>query len=479
VSATEQPAALMWTVAQASGRGFSRSSNPMHMLGGAIAAADVIVVLSASIGTYVLRSGTLDTSFGLAAVTLLATLLTLNAMWLTGSYSRHVVASPSVQITRAAQGWAVVFLVLASLDYLANSSFDLPRSWVLESYVWVLFGLAFVRGAVYGKVRLWRRQGKLARTVAIVSLNHAGDDLPSHLVKAASDELRVLGIFVPHAEENQRNSINDLIALSRLVRIDDVIIAISGTPNAEVQHLVRTLAIIPTNVHVCPAMPRFRIASPKAGLVFGHSMLTVSSRPLLGWGRVLKRTEDILLSALALIILMPLLICIALLIKIDSPGPVLFRQKRLGFNNNIITIYKFRSMTHVASSGPDVTQARRQDPRVTRVGRIIRRTSIDELPQLINVIQDRMSLVGPRPHALAHNDQYASVIDGYLGRHRVQPGITGLAQVNGFRGETDTLNKMQGRVEFDLAYIDNWSPLLDLRILFRTVIFTLLDRNAY
>ena len=175
----------------------------------------------------------------------------------------------------------------------------------------------------------------------------------------------------------------------------------------------------------------------------------------------------------------PLLVVVALAIKLDSRGPVLFKQKRLGFNNNVIVVNKFRTMAHQPDPEVDVPQAVRGDARMTRLGRFLRRSSIDELPQLVNVLRGEMSLVGPRPHALPHNERYARQIDEYLGRHRVQPGITGWAQVNGFRGETDTLDKMQRRIDHDLAYIDQWSFTLDLKILLRTLLLCLFDRNAY
>ena len=185
------------------------------------------------------------------------------------------------------------------------------------------------------------------------------------------------------------------------------------------------------------------------------------------------------LLTLRLTWLSPVLIAAALMIKLDSPGPVLFRQRRYGFNNNPITVFKFRTMRHDQADDRLVPQARRNDPRVTRVGAFLRRTSLDELPQLINVLRSEMSLVGPRPHAVAHNEQYAHVIDDYLSRHRVKPGITGWAQVNGLRGETDTPDKMRRRVQYDLYYIDNWSLYLDFKILALTPFVGLVHKNAY
>jgi len=207
-------------------------------------------------------------------------------------------------------------------------------------------------------------------------------------------------------------------------------------------------------------------------------VLTVRQSSCTGINKVIKRVEDVVLSSVLLFMLAPLLLTVAACVKLSSPGPVLFRQKRLGFNNNVIEVLKFRTMV-VRTEEAGVPQATKDDPRVTRIGRFLRRSSIDELPQLLCVLNGDMSLVGPRPHALAHNDQYAAVIDNYLGRHRVQPGITGWAQVNGFRGETDTLDKMQSRVEHDMAYIDNWSIQLDIRILLATAFSSAAYKNAY
>jgi putative colanic acid biosysnthesis UDP-glucose lipid carrier transferase len=195
-------------------------------------------------------------------------------------------------------------------------------------------------------------------------------------------------------------------------------------------------------------------------------------------GNTLKRLIDITFALMGLIALAPVLIAIGVAVKLSSPGPVLFRQRRYGLNGQDIVIYKFRTMT-VMEDGAEVRQAQRLDHRITGLGRILRRTSLDELPQLINVLQGRMSMVGPRPHAVAHNELYRTQIDGYMLRHKVKPGITGWAQVNGFRGETDTLEKMKKRIEYDLDYINRWSLWLDLRIILQTVLVVFKRNNAY
>jgi putative colanic acid biosynthesis UDP-glucose lipid carrier transferase len=193
---------------------------------------------------------------------------------------------------------------------------------------------------------------------------------------------------------------------------------------------------------------------------------------------VLKRVTDVVLASLALLALAPVMILLAIAVKLTSAGPVLFRQRRYGLHGEEIMVYKFRSMT-VCEDGAVVNQATREDRRVTPLGRILRSTSLDELPQLLNVLEGKMSVVGPRPHAVAHNELYRKLINGYMIRHKVRPGITGLAQVNGLRGETETVEKMRERVRFDLEYLSHWSPWLDVKIIFKTLWVIARDQNAY
>ena len=204
-----------------------------------------------------------------------------------------------------------------------------------------------------------------------------------------------------------------------------------------------------------------------------------SPRPAVMSARIAKRLEDVVIGGLIFLMILPLCALIALAIKLTSPGPVLFKQYRTGINGRNFKVYKFRSMVVHAESKGQVTQATKRDARVTRIGAFLRRTSLDELPQFFNVLQGRMSIVGPRPHALAHNEYYKDLVESYMQRHKVKPGITGWAQVNGLRGETDTVEKMQARVEHDLWYIDNWSLWLDLKIILLTVFKGFMNPNAY
>jgi putative colanic acid biosynthesis UDP-glucose lipid carrier transferase len=204
----------------------------------------------------------------------------------------------------------------------------------------------------------------------------------------------------------------------------------------------------------------------------------VCETPFRGPAGVLKRLEDVVLALLILVLISPILLCIAIAVKLSSPGPVIFRQRRYGLDGEEILVYKFRSM-RVTEDGDKIEQARKNDDRVTPLGRILRKTSMDELPQFVNVLQGRMSIVGPRPHAVAHNELYRGLIKSYMVRHKVKPGITGWAQVNGFRGETDSLEKMEGRIRCDLDYLRNWSLRLDLLIIARTIRLVFKDASAY
>jgi putative colanic acid biosynthesis UDP-glucose lipid carrier transferase len=257
-----------------------------------------------------------------------------------------------------------------------------------------------------------------------------------------------------------------------------VILAVPWHEEKRLKAILKELRNLSVNVRMCPDV--FTLYLPVRGLtsVAGIPMLDVFERPLSGWDLVLKNLEDRLLAPILMLLFLPICAAIAILIKLDSPGPVFFRQRRYGFNNNVISVFKFRTMRATAPQ-EEVPQATRDDPRVTRIGRVLRRTSLDELPQLINVLRGEMSLVGPRPHAVDHNKKYAAIIDEYLGRHRVKPGITGWAQVNGLRGETQNPEQMRLRVQHDLYYIEHWSLLFDMKILLMTLFVGFIHEKAY
>jgi len=231
-------------------------------------------------------------------------------------------------------------------------------------------------------------------------------------------------------------------------------------------------------VYIIPNFFMYNLLNARWQSVGSIQTLSVFDTPFQGGSELLKRAEDIVLSLSILCLIAVPMLCIAAAVKITSPGPVIFRQNRYWLDGKKIVVYKFRSMS-AQDNGTEVKQATKNDSRITPLGAFLRKTSLDELPQFINVLQGRMSIVGPRPHAVAHNEQYRKLIEGYMLRHKVRPGITGLAQVNGLRGETETINKMVKRVEFDLDYIHRWSVWLDIKIILKTVTNGFINKNAY
>jgi Undecaprenyl-phosphate glucose phosphotransferase len=274
-------------------------------------------------------------------------------------------------------------------------------------------------------------------------------------------------------------AIGHFVAHCRRHQVSEVVVALPWADETRVLATVRAFAMLPVDVRLAPDQAGYALADHQLLAGSPLPLVTVSVRPIRDWGKLLKDLFDRIGAVLLLAFLAPLFAVVAIAIKLDSPGPVFFRQERNGFNHRTFRMWKFRSMTAGADAGGGFRQATRDDPRVTRVGSILRRTSIDELPQLINVVKGEMSLVGPRPHPLALDDHYMAIIDQYATRHAVLPGITGWAQVNGYRGETDTADKMIGRVAHDLHYIRNWSFALDFWILALTVIRGFVHKNAY
>ena len=264
----------------------------------------------------------------------------------------------------------------------------------------------------------------------------------------------------------------------RAGRIDVVYITFPMRAEERIRNVLGQLADTTASVYIVPDFFVFELLHSRWTEIQGLPAVSVFENPFYGIDGIVKRLFDVVVGFGCLAICAVPMFVIAALVKLTSPGPVFFRQKRYGLDGRVIKVWKFRSM-RVMENSQKVTQATKGDPRVTPVGRIIRKTSLDELPQLFNVLSGEMSLVGPRPHANAHNEQYRQQIHGYMLRHKVKPGITGLAQVNGWRGETDELYKMEKRVEFDHRYIREWSVLLDIKILFRTLLVAFNDQNAY
>jgi Undecaprenyl-phosphate glucose phosphotransferase len=408
------------------------------------------------------------------------------------SYRVGAFQTPVKRGARLAAIWSMVFLATLAAVFFLKLEGTFSRVWLLGWYSFGLAALLAERAAVAMITRQMSRAGRLDRRTVIVGGGPAADSLLTELGKQEDTGLRICGIFddrddarSPDVVANfpKLGNVDDLVDFARRTRIDLVIFTLPITAEARLLEMLRKLWVLPIDIRLAAHSNRLRFRPRSYSYIGTVPVLDVFDKPIADWDVVCKAVFDRIVGALALLMLSPVLLATALAVKLDSKGPVLFRQKRYGFNNELIEVFKFRSMYVDKLDAGATKLVTRDDPRVTRVGRFIRRTSIDELPQLFNVVfKGNLSLVGPRPHALhakAADRQYDDVVDGYFARHRVKPGITGWAQVNGWRGETDTREKIQRRVEHDLAYIENWSLFFDLYILMITPFALARSENAY
>jgi Undecaprenyl-phosphate glucose phosphotransferase len=455
------------------------------LVSGALRVADATIVVVAAVLSYWIRHDTYALPNLYIMAIMAAVALTVNYMHIARIYLFANLTRLTTQVGLLAMSWTAVMLSLIALAYFTQTSIAFSRAFVLGWFTISFGGFVLARVLLLAQIDRWRRAGRLSLNVVVIGAGPLGRQLLRHLASLGEEQYRIAGVFDDDVKVSLiegypfRGTVDDLVHYVRRNPVDEVIVAIPWQATSDIQDVVKKLKVLPINVKLCPDYVGWTLPVRRFLPLAGVPMLAVLERPLSGWNFVLKALEDRLLAGLLILLFAPLLLVIALAIRLDSPGPALFRQKRYGFNNDPITVFKFRSM-HVGAAHEDaVTQARRNDPRVTRVGAFLRRTSLDELPQLLNVLRGEMSLVGPRPHAVVHNEQYAKIIDDYLSRHRVKPGITGWAQVNGLRGETDTPEKMARRVQFDLYYIDNWSLLFDIKILLLTPFLGFVNKNAY
>ena len=325
-----------------------------------------------------------------------------------------------------------------------------------------------------------------ARRVLLVGMNEQGVDLARRLSADLYSNVRLLGFFDDRAHTRLQyrdeypllGKIMDVPAYAKHNSVDVIYLSLPMASQSRILALLEALRDTTSSIYFVPDTFVTDLIQGRMDAVGGVPVVAVCETPFMGLDGAVKRGSDIVLSLLILALVSPLLLLIALVVKLSSPGPVIFRQRRYGLDGHEIVVYKFRSMK-VLEDGDSIAQARQGDQRLTPVGAFLRRTSLDELPQFVNVLQGRMSIVGPRPHAVAHNEQYRKLIRGYMLRHKVRPGITGWAQVNGYRGETETVEKMKARIDCDLEYLRNWSLRLDLYIVAKTVWVVLKAENVY
>jgi putative colanic acid biosynthesis UDP-glucose lipid carrier transferase len=382
--------------------------------------------------------------------------------------------------------WLSLLVILALCAY-ATSSFGFFDLEVLTW--WAALTPLLQWSAVWVGQRVLRHLANLPgrrRGAVVIGAGALGVKVANALREGREQGVDFLGYFDDRTDERVHDeaapqrlgALKDAAPYVREHAVHEVYITLPLGSQPRIVELLEQVQGTTASVFFVPDVFGISIIQGRLQDMNGVPVVGICETPFTGTNELVKRISDIVLASIILVLISPLLVCIAVGVKLSSPGPVIFKQRRNGLDGEEIIVYKFRSM-RAMDNGDVVKQATRNDPRITRFGAFLRKTSLDELPQFINVLQGRMSIVGPRPHAVAHNEQYRQLIKAYMVRHKVKPGITGWAQVHGHRGETDTVEKMQARVEYDLEYLRNWSLGLDLQIIARTIVVVLLGKNAY
>lgn len=407
---------------------------------------------------------------------------------LTGLYRSWHGVSLDREIACVWTTWAYVAPAMLVLGYLTGHGVHLPRRVVVVGLICAPLVMSLARGLIRSVQHLLRSKGFNTRGFAIVGVTDLGFELARGIEHSPHLGLRLVGFFddrpaartphVPDAIGHRVGNLDELIEQARRGEVSIIYITFPMRAERRIKEVLNRLGDTTASVYLAPDFFVYELLHSRWTSIGGLPVVSVFENPFYGVDGLVKRVADLCLASLFLLMAAVPMLLIAAAIKLTSRGPVFFRQERYGLDGRPIRVWKFRTM-RVCEQGARVVQATKNDPRVTRLGAILRKTSLDEVPQLFNVLDGSMSLVGPRPHASMHNEAYRKMIQGYMLRHKVKPGITGLAQVNGWRGETDTLYKMQKRVEFDHQYIRDWSPWLDLKILLRTIITVLKHKNAY
>jgi Undecaprenyl-phosphate glucose phosphotransferase len=447
---------------------------------------DIAVVVAVGVAAYWLRFGTLEMPLEFRQAVARGVLFALLSLGSFSVYRSWRGVGVTAEAARLVGVWALVFML--GVLYVALLKVQGVTSRLWWGYWFV--GTVLASGAgrfICRRAASWvRARGLDVRSAVVIGSSVDADRIVRTLERQRWAGIEVRGWFstagglqpplagTPH--------LGDIDMLSHYVEqhhINQVWIALPVSEQKAIDRIVSDLDHSTADIKFVPDLFGLQLLNHSVEQMAGLPVINLRASPLNGEARMIKGLEDRVLALLILILISPLLLLIALGVKLSSSGPVLFKQKRHGLDGKTIKVWKFRSMrVHQETSG-QITQATRRDPRITAFGSFLRRTSLDELPQFINVLQGKMSIVGPRPHAVEHNHHYKTIVQNYMQRHRVKPGITGWAQVNGLRGETDTVEKMAARVEYDLHYMQNWSVLLDLRIIALTVVKGFVGKGAY
>lgn len=471
---------------------YRRDTIAPSMLAGIIRALDITAIFGISLVIAIIYVG-INPSYmwPYPLVSIGAALLFVLFAEIADCYETHALRLPGRWLPRVLISLMVVFAIIALAGFFLKASGFFSRVWFGS---WFLLATAYMiasRGLLSHQVRKWARNGRMERRTVIVGGGEPAKKLIRALETQQDSDIRICGIFDDRddlrsppivAGYPKLGTINELVEFTRRARIDMLIVALPFDAEDRVLTMLKKLWVLPVDIRLSAHAKRLRFRPRTYSFIGSVPMLDIFDKPIRDWDSVAKRLFDIFFSLIGIFVMSPIMLATAIAIKATSKGPVIFKQQRHGFNNEIINVYKFRSM-YVDQCDPTARAAvSKGDPRVTPVGRFIRKTSIDELPQFFNALFGDLSLVGPRPHAVhaqTPSKLYGEVVDGYFARHRVKPGVTGWAQINGWRGEIDHDEKIHKRTEFDLYYIENWSLLFDLKILFLTPVRLFNTENAY
>lgn len=452
---------------------------------------DCIGLLSAGLLSYWLRFSDLELNLTYKNVLLLGVLLGAASLSFFGAYRAWRGSSFTSEVRCVISATFTTFLLLIISGFVTQSSDFFSRIWVVSWLLTSTIMILIYRLILRKTLGALRAKGFNIRTVIIIGDGALAQQVADRLEQHPEMGLVIQGIVSTHESTHKvltttkgaliryLGNLSELDAISKKYKTDQVWIALPMSEVEKMEQVQTSLSNSSITIRMIPDIFGFRLLNQSITEVAGLPVINISTSHMLeGKNRFLKSLEDKILASIILLLISPILIGLAITIKLTSKGPILFKQYRTGANGQDFKVYKFRSMVVHHEEDGKVTQATKGDSRITPIGAFMRRTSLDELPQFINVLQGRMSIVGPRPHALAHNEHYKTLVESYMRRHMVKPGITGWAQVNGFRGETDTIEKMESRVEYDLYYIENWSVWFDLRIIFLTVFKGFIHKNA-
>jgi Undecaprenyl-phosphate glucose phosphotransferase len=463
----------------------------LSVISGLLRAVDCVIVFIASWLAFVLSladKGPSPSSYVLLG--LVGSFLAGNALQITGAYQLSAIRNPLSGLGGLLQAVVAVAMIFLAIGFLTQTSIAWSRLWAGLWFMLTITGLTGTRAGLLVLTQRWAENGSLRRNIAVVGAGPEAERLLAHIANAGDPTVCIVGVFdnrssrVPKSVVGHpvRGRVADLREFAKAMPVDEVIVAIPWTAEESLASIFSELRCLPVDVRLAPGPIGYRLLSRGISHLAQLPLLRVADRPLDDWGRIVKWLEDRILGSLILLLTALPMALIAVVVKLDSPGPVLFRQKRYGLNNELIEVFKFRTMRSDRCDQNGDVSTQLNDVRLTGVGAFLRRTSLDELPQFINVLRGEMSIVGPRPHATqtkAGDKLLEDVVAEYRVRHKVKPGITGWAQINGWRGTIDSVEKLRNRVEFDIYYLENWSLMFDLKIIALTLCKGFIDKEAY